>query len=452
MCGKVERMLRSDSALMSIVIKNVMPQMLKISPSQVKGRITPPTSKSHTQRAILLGTMASGTTKIHDYLTSPDSYAMLKACQYLGASICIEGNDLTIEGIGGKIGCIENVIDAGNSGIVLRFLTAMCALAHLPAVITGDDSIRHNRPMAPLLTALNQLHVQAVSTRNDGYAPVIVQGPLIGGSATLDGSDSQAVSALLLASMFAAQKTELTVLNAGEKPWIDMTLWWMHKVGASVYHRDYSYYCVEPIKNYRGFEYTIPADLSSAAFPIAAALTTGGHVELKNVDLNDCQGDKVLFDIFSYMGGDIRYLPKERTLIATGNKNLQGVEIDLNNCIDAVPIMATVACFASSPTYIRNVANAKHKESNRLTCITRELNSIGANITELDDGLLIHPAVLNGGHVHSYNDHRIAMSLIIAALAARKDTYLKDYHCIAKSYPDFLTIFKTIGASIEVIA
>lgn len=427
-------------------------QSVQITPSCVEGSLVPPPSKSHTQRAIVLGSMGWGVSTVHHYLDAPDIHAMVAACQHLGAHIDVSPSTLTIQGIGGGVTAVEDVIDVGNSGIMLRFLTAIAALAPLPVVITGDHSIRHNRPMAPLLQALRQLGVSAVSTRGDDYAPVIVHGPMRGGHATLDGGDSQPVSALLLAGLFAGAPLELTVLNPGETPWVEMTLWWMRKLGARVSHDGYRYYSVMPIHPYHGFEQTIPADMSSAAFPVAAALVTGGSVTLQRVEWDGCQGDRQLFDIFREMGARVAHSPETGILTAAGGNGLRGVDVDLNDCIDAVPILAAVACFAETPTRIRNVANAKNKESDRIAVISRELGKMGAHVVPLDDGLTIHPQRLSGGYVAAHNDHRIAMSLAVAALGAKGPSYLDGYPCVAKSYPHFLTAFRSLGANIEGIA
>ena len=172
----------------------------RIRKSQLKGAIVVPSSKSQTLRAILFASMAKGKSSIHKYLHSPDTDAMIEACRLFGAKIEVYPSSLNIEGLDGQISHAEDIINAGNSGIVLRFCTALGALASRPVVITGDYSIRHQRPMKELLSGLNQLGVSATSMRGDGYAPVIIQGPLKQGHAVIQGSDSQPVSALLIAA------------------------------------------------------------------------------------------------------------------------------------------------------------------------------------------------------------------------------------------------------------
>ena len=187
----------------------------------------------------------------------------------------IEVSDsLVIEGLNGVIDRAEDVIHAGNSGLVLRFCCAIGALSKHPVVITGDHSIRHQRPMQPLLSALSQLGVSARSMRGDGFAPVIIEGPLRPGKASVYGEDSQPVSSLLMASAFAEGETELLIENPGEKPWVSLTLDWFDRLGIRYENHGFTHYRVGSSR-YDGFEYTVPGDFSSAAFPLAAALHHG---------------------------------------------------------------------------------------------------------------------------------------------------------------------------------
>src|SRR3990167_884969 len=175
---------------------------IRVNLSKLAGNISAPPSKSHTLRAILFASMANGTSRIYKYLHSPDTTAMIEACQKLGAQITVTNDMLEITGVAGEISLPDDVINAGNSGQVLRFVAAIAALAKGYSVITGDHSVRFNRPIKPLLDALQDLGAFCVSTKGDGHAPVIIKGPIKPGVATLNGSDSQPVSAILIASAF----------------------------------------------------------------------------------------------------------------------------------------------------------------------------------------------------------------------------------------------------------
>lgn len=417
----------------------------------LKGEITIPTSKSHTLRAILFASLANGKSVIRHYLPSTDTQAMIEACRLFGAKLTVSPDRIEVHGINGKIDCTEDVIHAGNSGIVLRFCSAIGALAKKPVVITGDHSIRHYRPMKPLLDGLSQLGVSAVSMRGDGYAPVIIQGPIKAGEAVISGEDSQPVSALLIASAFAEGPIELEVRNPGEKPWISLTLDWFDRLGIIYENHAFESYRLLGNARYEGFEYTVPGDISSAAFPIAAALVTKSELTINNVDMNDSQGDKELIHVLQKMGGCIEIDEQNKCLHVKGG-SLSGVKVDINNFVDAITILAVVACFAEGETHIQNAAIAKQKECNRIHCIVTELRKMGAEITETEDGLTVRRSTLKGAHVHSYHDHRMVMSLTVAALGAEGETTVSPVESVSKTFPTFLHDFNALGANIEVIS
>ena len=423
--------------------------LYRVKKATLKGEILIPPSKSNSLRAILFGSLGKGKSVVHNLLPSPDTEAMIKACRLFGATIQCFDQKIEIEGVNGKIEAAEDVIDAGNSGIVLRFCSAVGALSKNPVVVTGDTSIRHQRPMKELLQGLLQLGVSAVSMRSDGYAPVIIQGPLTKGKATIDGEDSQPVSALLIAAAFAEGPFELLVKNPGEKPWVALTLDWFDRLGISYKNQDFERYQILGNSRYEGFEYTVAGDFSSAAFPLAAALVTGSEITLKNIDMSDSQGDKALVAVFQKMGAQIEIDEKNKQLYVKKSPNLTGIKIDINNFIDAVTILAVVACFAEGETQLYNGAVARQKECNRLFSITSELKKMGADIQETENGLCIRKSPLKGTSVNSYRDHRMAMSLAVAALGAEGETAISPVDCVSKTFPTFMQDFQTLGADIR---
>lgn len=421
-----------------------------IKPSKLHGTISIPASKSHTLRAILFASLAHGRSVIHHYLHSPDTHAMIKACQLLGATISISERSLHIVGTGGKPHTPTDVIDAGNSGQVLRFIGAVAALASGYTIITGDLSIRTKRPVQPLLEGLTHLGVFAVSAQNNGSAPIIIKGPLRGGVTHLNGEDSQPVSALLIAAAFAPHPTVIHVEQPGETPWIELTLDWFKRLNIAYQCEGYTQYTVMGNTAYTGFEYTVPGDFSSCAFPLAAALLTGSELVLNNLDMQDAQGDKALILALQDMGAVIDIDEVHRTLTVRRSPRLLGKTLDVNDYIDAVPILAVLACFAEGETVITGAAIARKKESDRLATMSQTLQKMGANITELEDGLRILPAELSGARVSSFEDHRIAMALTVAALSAQGETIIENTDCVEKSYPNFVQSLQTLGAYIQV--
>lgn len=418
---------------------------VKIQPGRLAGSITIPTSKSHTIRSLLFAFMAKGKSKIEHPLPSPDTLAMLDAIRSLGAVIDMEQDTFIVEGVAGKLQPAEDVIQCGNSGQVLRFIGALAALSESYTVLTGDLSIRHSRPVAPLLNALTQLGTLAVSSRLDGNAPIIIKGPLKGGKATLDGRDSQPVSGLLILGAFSA--LELHVTNPGEKPWVALTLDWFDRLGIPYENQNFEHYKMQGHSRLKAFEYTVPGDFSSAAFPIAAGVITGSEITINNIDMSDIQGDKAIIPALESMGAMFEFQGKKLTV--KRGASLKGARLDVNDFIDALPILTVVGCFASDETEIVNAAIARRKESDRIHCIAIELRKMGADIEERPDGLIIRPSDLHGASdLQTHHDHRLAMALCVAALRARGESVIHGVECVSKSYPSFFEHMVRLGAKI----
>lgn len=418
--------------------------------SSLQGEIIIPPSKSHTLRAILFASMAKGVSIIDNYLKSPDAMAMVDACISMGAKIKIDETQLKIEGISGSPKTPSSVIDVGNSGQVLRFFSAMMALQSDYAVITGDFSIRHIRPMQPLIDGLNNLGGFCVSSKNDGFAPIIIRGPVKSGKVRLKGQDSQPVSALLMLAAFLKGKTEIIVDHPGETTWIDLTLHWLDKFGVEYHNDNYERYVINGLSNvYQGFNYTVPGDFSSVLFPVAAALITHSEISLLGIDMGDIQGDKKVIELFRSMGANIIFDSKNKKLSVGEFEALKGIEIEANDFIDAVPILAVIGCFSKGQTIIKNSGIARHKECDRISAITKELKKMGAFIKETDDGLIVENSKLKGCEVETYHDHRMVMALSVAGMVASGKTTIKNVKSVSKSYPTFYDDMKQLGAQIE---
>jgi len=419
---------------------------MRIEPSKITGKLQLPPSKSHTMRALIFASLARGISTINSYLHSPDTQAMIAALRLLGIEIEQTEKQLKIPGSDRQLKAASDVIQCGNSGQVLRFVGALSG--HLPhyTVLTGDLSIRSRRIVRPLLEGLTQLGAFAVSALDNGYAPLIIKGPIKEGCASIDGADSQPVSALLMTAACAAHPIELHVRNAGEKPWVDLTLHWLHKMGITYQREDYHYYRVEGGKM-EAFTYSVPGDLSSAAFPIGAALATGSPLRIEGWDANDVQGDKKIVPILEKMGASFEVAGNILTVLP--HAKLHGCAIDINDCIDALPLLAVLACFAQGQTTIYNAAMARQKESDRIQAIVKELRKMGASIEERDDGVCIEGKTLHGASLEAHADHRLAMALVVAALGAKGPSVVQGADCVKKSYPNFIKDFQGIGACVR---
>ncbi len=421
---------------------------LLVHPSTLHGGIAIPPSKSQTMRAILFALRARGKSTISDPLLSPDTHAMLCAIEQLGAKVQREEKIIHITGTQ-KLSPVQTAIDAKNSGIVLRFIGAMAG--HLPSmtILTGDHSLQTNRPSDALLSALTQLGVKTHALKLPGYAPFVLKGPMTPGSALFSGVDSQPVSAMLIATSFLEGKTELHINHPGEKAWVALTLDWLHKLGANIVHETYARYTIYGPLCYEGFSYQVPGDFSSAAFPIIAALITNSEIVLHNLDVKDQQGDKRILQILHQMGAMIEVDEEKNQLRIHKHRGLHGVHVDINDCIDSLPILAALGCFAQSTMKITGAAIARHKESDRIHAISSELQKMGAKIEEHADGLTIFPSKLHGTSLDSHSDHRIAMTLTVAALGAKNESRIHGVHWMQKSYPTFVRDFQKLGAKIS---
>jgi 3-phosphoshikimate 1-carboxyvinyltransferase len=298
--------------------------------------------------------------------------------------------------------------------------------------------------MAPVLSALEMLGAKTVS--KDGKCPLSIQGPIRGGKTSVEGKSSQFLTAILLAVPLIEGDTEISVFNLNEKPYVEITLDWLNRQNIKYeYSKDLLSFKIKGAQAYRPFELTIPADFSTATFPLVAAAVTGGEVTIRNLDFNDRQGDKEVFSYLEKMGMDIKR-GFEKTIVKSSGR-LSGVDLDLNSTPDALPAMAVAACFASGTTRLLNVPQARIKETDRIACMTCELRKMGADIEELPDGMVIRNSKLHGTEVDSYHDHRIAMALAIAGLNAEGKTLVKNAESAAVTYPEFVDDFRRLGAA-----
>jgi 3-phosphoshikimate 1-carboxyvinyltransferase len=302
--------------------------------------------------------------------------------------------------------------------------------------------------MAPLLDALSELGVTAVS--ESGRPPLSVHGPLLGGDAVVDGKSSQFVTALLIASPLAPRETRIRVRNLHERPYVEMTIDWLRRQKIVFTHSpDFTDFRIAPNQAYQPFDRSIPADFSTAAFPLLAAAVTGGEALIRNLDFDDYQGDKAVFDYVSEMGMKVE---KGRdSVLVRADGPLRGIEIDLNATPDALPAMAVAAAFAKGRTVLKNVAQARIKETDRIRCMTLELRKMGITVEEMPDGMIIEGGNPRGAAVDGYDDHRIVMALAIAGLAAEGETTVEGAAAAAVTYPEFLRDLRSLGADISEI-
>jgi 3-phosphoshikimate 1-carboxyvinyltransferase len=421
---------------------------LIVRPSQLKGSITIPSSKSHTIRALLIGTLASGTSTIRRPLLTGDGASALGAARNLGAKTSSTGDAFTITGRGDDYDIGNDFFDMGNSGTGTNLFTSAAALGARKRKFDGDNSLR-SRPFKHLLDALVPLGAHYVRERESGDLPFTISGPLKGGKTTVNGVSSQYVSSLLFSCpLIKGGDTDFTVVNLQEVPYVELSLWWLEKQGIRLEHNpDYTTFHIPGNQSYRPFDMTVPADFSSATFAAVGAALTGGPVTLHGLDFTDPQGDKGVFDLLKTAGATVTHGTEGVTVGARGT--LKAGVMDLNPMPDSLPAISVLSCTLGGETRIVNVGHARIKETDRIVVMREELTKMGASVTETADGLIIRKSKLHGAEVSGRDDHRVVMALALAGCVAKGETVIDTAEAAAVTYPSFVDDFRALGANIE---
>ena len=420
---------------------------VRVRSSRIKGDIYAPMSKSYTHRAIAIASLGERST-VKYHLLSGDTMATVRACEALGATIESLEDVLNVVGVGGRPKTPDDVICVENSGTSLRFMTAIASLIEGTAVLTGDASLRM-RPNYPLLKAINDLGARAFSTKEDGTAPIVVQGKLQGGETVVDGSiSSQFISGLLIACPFAEKDTVIKV--DGElisKPYVEMTLEMLEKTGAKI-TTDFKEFVIPCDQSFDLRSYVVPGDFSSASYILAAAAMTNSKSRVRNL-FPSKQGDVAIISILEKMGANISW-DRTNGIVNLDGADLEGIEIDAGDIPDLVPTIAVLGAVADGTTTISNAKHLRYKETDRLYAMTSELRKMDVKIEEKTDGMIIKGTRIRGAKLHGYRDHRIVMALTIAGLVAEGETIIDNAECVEVSYPGFFDDLYGMGANLEV--
>lgn len=432
---------------MGVNRENKMNLLVGPSPG-LMGKIRIPPNKSHSFRALIMAALASGNSRIIAPAVSNDWMHGVEALEMFGAEVIPKADNVwEVRGTAGQLKTPDDIVDCGNSGIVLRFFTALAACCEGYTVLSGDHSLRHLRLCQPLVNALNELGAWAVCTKGDGHAPIVVRGKMKGGRAQIDGIDSQPVSALLIASALADAPTELTIKNPGEKPWVGLTLDWLKRCGVEFSNENYELYRIRGKTNWDGFEAKIPLDWSAALYPITAAvLTSGSEIRISGMDINDSQGDKAVINVLREMGANIEINDDE---IIARSSQLTGCEIDCNDFVDQFMLLAVVGTCAKGETVLKNAEVCRHKECDRIAAMVKALKAMGADIEERPDGLVVRRSNLHDASLDSRKDHRMVMTLAVAGLVTSGQVRIRDIDCVKKTFPDFVSQMQGLGCDIQ---
>lgn len=421
-----------------------------INPAKhIKGKIVVPGDKSISHRSVMMGAIAKGTTNVRGFLTGEDCLSTINCFKELGINIEINGTDVVIHGKGlHGLTAPAKTLDVGNSGTTLRLMSGLLSAQPFSSRLTGDSSIQ-KRPMDRVAAPLEMMGGKIVSDGVKLTAPLTINGcKLHAIDYTLPVASAQVKSAVILAGLYADGTTKITEPELTR----DHTEIMLNYLGANIV-REGNTIVVNPVKELTAKDIEVPGDISSAAYFIAAALICDdSSVIIKNVGVNPTRTG--IITAFKNMGADIELL-NERIVcgehvadISAKSSRLHGTVIKgdiIPKLIDEIPVIAAVACYADGTTIIADAQELKVKESNRINTVVSELAKMGADISATDDGMIINGKnTMHGALCESYNDHRIAMSIAVAALSADSPTEIKNSECADISFPEYYSMLNSL--------
>lgn len=404
----------------------------------IKKTLSVPGDKSISHRAVMFGAIAEGTTEIEGFLMGDDCLSTIKCFRQLGIDIEVNENKVIVHGKGlYGLSKPDTILDVGNSGTTLRLITGLLAAQSFSCEITGDKSIQ-KRPMDRVITPLSQMGANIEGK----FCPIKINGSKLKAiEYTLPVASAQVKSAILLASLYVDSQT--CIIEPA--PTRDHTEIMLNYLGANI-QKDGNKIISNKVNQLYAKNIVVPADISSAAYFIVMGLIVpNSEILITNVGCNFTRTG--IIDVLKDMKADISVLNERNVCgevvadILVRTSELKSTTIGgsiIPRLIDEIPIIAVAACFAQGKTVIKDASELKVKESNRIKTIATELNKMGANIVETDDGMIIEGGRnLKGTTVESYNDHRVAMSLAVAALVADGNTTINNADCTDISFPDF---------------
>lgn len=427
-----------------------------IAPTRgLKGEVTIPGDKSISHRSIMLGSIALGTTEITHFLEGADCLSTIDCFRKMGVEIERKPSSILVHGKGLRgLTAPASTLNVGNSGTTTRLISGILSGQNFATTLSGDDSL-NSRPMKRIMTPLNTMGAHIRSLNDNGCAPLHIRpGALHGIHYQSPVASAQVKSAVLLAGLYADSPTSVTepalsrnhteLMLQGFGAYVATDL---HTDGTATAH-------VEPCKELYGQQICVPGDISSAAYFIAAALLVpGSELLVKNVGTNFTRAG--FLKVCKAMGADIETVSQtieggeSRADLLVRYSHLKGTVIEgdiIPTLIDEIPMIAIMAAFADGQTVIKDAAELKVKETNRIDTVTAGLKAMGADITPTDDGMIIEgTGHLNGASIQSYLDHRIAMAFSVAGLASDGETQIVDSQCVDVSYPEFYATLNSVS-------
>ncbi len=397
---------------------------------RVKGTLTPPCSKSYAQRALAAALLTEEPVVLRNLEFCDDTRSAMRCIETLGATI--EQVDPTTLSIKGGLHPRGNRLDVGESGLSTRLFTPIAALCPTPVTIVGRGTLL-SRPMTMMLDPLRQLGVTVRD--NGGFLPIEVCGPMRGGEIEVDGSvSSQFITGLLLALPRAGHDTTLHVHDAVSTPYLDMTLDTAQRFGIEICQRDYEEFYIPGNQRYGTTYFSIEGDWSAAAMLLVAG-ATAGEITVRNVSMLSKQADTAICTALVRAGAAVI---NETDSVTAVHRPLHAFEFDATNCPDLFPALAALAAAAEGVSVIRGTSRLEYKECNRAEAICEEYGKLGIEVDlSEEDVMKIRGGAIHGARTRSHGDHRMAMSLAVAALRSDGAVTIEGAESVAKSYPRF---------------
>lgn len=402
--------------------------IINIRPSEVKGTVQAPPSKSYAQRAVAVAALAEGGSAILFPGDSDDVKAAVNVARQLGADIEPTENGIMVTG---GLRLPDGPLDCGEAGLSIRMFSSIAAVFDQPVTLTGRGSLV-KRPMKIIEESLKAMGAECTTSK--GFLPVTVKGPLQGGTARIDGSlSSQVLTGILIASALARNDVHLFVDNLQSRPYIDMTIAVMQSFGVNSVNKGYEEFFVKAGQRYTPCRYVVEGDWSGAAFLLVAG-AIAGEVRVTNLDNGSPQADRAIIEVLKRAGALID-VSGDGIMVAGGRLN--SFEYDATHCPDLFPPVVSLAACCRGRSGITGVRRLIHKESNRAQTLKEEFGKLGIRVDYDDDIMTITGGDIKGGKVTSHGDHRIAMACAVAALAGRDIVGIEGADAVTKSYPRF---------------
>lgn len=421
--------------------------------SPLKGELIIPGDKSTSHRSVMFGSIAKGTTEISHFLQGADCLSTISCFKSMGVQIENKGDCVTVHGNGlHGLKKPDTILDCGNSGTTTRLISGILSAQNFQTTLTGDESIQ-KRPMKRIMKPLAQMGADIKSLNHNDCAPLVINGQKLHGiHYTSEVASAQIKSSILLAGLYADSETKVTEPSVSR----NHTEIMLKHFGADV-KTEGTTAIILPATELYGSKIKVPGDISSAAYFIAAGLLVpGSQLLIKQVGINPTRAG--ILTVCQSMGAKITLLNESNHLgepaadLLVQHSSLKGITIEgdiIPTLIDELPIIAAMACFAQGETIIKDAAELKVKESNRIEVMVKNLTSMGADVTETEDGMIIRGGKpLHGAVIDSQLDHRIAMTFAVTGLCADGETEIMGSECVNISYPDFYQDLERLTHSI----